>query len=241
MSKPVRAGCVLLAMTLCGCNFDVGRYRYDLTYIPPPCSSGFTPPDASKWQQVSAPCEVTVYARREIYTMPERGKSYVRIRLVNTTEREFAVDPRDYFGSVRPMDWSLAGRRATAQSMPASAPADWAQDRQKRRQMIHDYFANKLIPIPPKSAVDYFHDFDSDNVAADVKDKQSLTVALAGKIWATDGVCVEVMTMHPGQQSRIVVPYNADRPMVPMGAVVLDAHGPTLLVPTTSASQPESP
>ena len=89
--------------------------------------------------------------------MPERGKSYVRIRLVNTTEREFAVDPRDYFGSVRPMDWSLAGRRATRSRCPP-APGRLGQDRQKRRQMIHDYFANKLIPIPPKSAVDYFHD-----------------------------------------------------------------------------------
>jgi hypothetical protein len=231
----------LLLVFVVGCSVNL-PYSIKTPYDNPPYR-GFTPPDRAQWQPLTAMDQVVVYAQKTLYQLPSRDRSYVRIRVENTSERGVLVDLSDYGHCVRPVQWSQYEAGSISTSQPGGLPAGHDVPLARRQRILNDFVAGHMVEIPPKSSVDYFRDFGVPNQPQGTPTKTGkLLVVLTGRVYITDGRLVESLAIRPDSpSSRLILPVTGELPLVPMGYLIQESHGPAILMPATAPAVYMSP
>lgn len=198
------------------CDFP---YKVDLTFYPQPYL-GVAMPAEDKWQPIGESMALA-FAERRIYLLPQTDRQFVRVKIINPHQRALAVDIGQFNTTIR--------------SVPATAPVQElppVETDAAKRQILCDFYADRLIAIPPKMAMDFFVEVRPETTLSPPSAGDQVT--LSGRVWLTDGALVEPLVVD---RARVPLDQLQRRPLVPMGHLLVQEGQTTLLVPATGPSE----
>jgi hypothetical protein len=179
----------------------------------------------STWTTIARGALAEVSVERVLYEEPGEPHFFVRVRVMNLGDHEIAVDLRRYHEVFYPNQWGASRNphreEIDERRMMPEGPLDAAGAQAIREA----YRGGGLTSVPPRSALEYYRDFNASGRNA--VDEQSrgypyLLVVIDGQLRVTDGTVAERIDAPSASAPReVTCPTPVRWERVPRGAIVL--------------------
>lgn len=189
---------------------------------------------AAEWSSVVRGSLIEVAVERAVYEEVGDPHFFIHVRIQNLTTAAIGVDLRKPNDVFHPNQWgpSRSIHRGAVDEMRflPLGPPDPAQQAAEQAEMVADYRAGLLTPVPPSGALDYYISFNgasgrSDRTAVDTQSigYPYVLIVVDGRLRASDGRIAERVDAPFGDDAvrEIAVTVPVRWVAVPRGARVI--------------------
>jgi hypothetical protein len=184
-------------------------------------ATGFAREDR-RWQPIIRGRLAAIDAEPVLYAESDSGPVLVRIRIRNLSPRELGMVADDYWKVVFPNQWGfLRNPYRTTVDEPELRPSPMGRDDSLR--LLEGHRRRTLLMLAPAHAAEYFREFAGRRPVTNDPALPYLIISLSGRLWVTDGVTAEELTLIgvPPKVRDLVIPAPLSWQRVPARSRVI--------------------